>query len=168
VRVPRAGARSWPFAVGLVRAGERTGEGLPPGEGSAGRLAVAVAAYHAGFYLLDVIEVDARTGVTAGDVARLWSLAVRTDAEGLFVLGVDGDGRAVLGPLADELRLVVRVVPGGDDDLSPGGPDRGGGVGGGVGSGRGAPGPTGEGGRRMSRGSGPRFDSFPGQGIAVT
>jgi hypothetical protein len=139
VRVPRAGARSWPFAVGLVQAAE-SGEGVAADEGVSGRLAVAVTAYHAGFYLVDVIEVDARTGVTARDVARLWSLVVRTDAEGVFVLGVDDDGRAVLGPMADELRLVVRVVAGGDgEDFSPGrpgGPDRG--RGGGIGSGRGA------------------------------
>jgi hypothetical protein len=90
VRVPRAGARSWPFAVGLIQAGE----GLPAGEGSAGRLAVAVAAYHAGFYLVDVVEADARTGVTAGDVAWLWSLSVRADAEAVFILGLEGGGRA--------------------------------------------------------------------------
>jgi hypothetical protein len=129
VRVPRAGARSWPFAVGLVQAAEQ-GEEVAADEESSGRLAVAVAAYHAGYYLVDVIEVDARTGVTAGDLARLRAVAVRTDAEGLFVLGVDDDGRALLGPMADELRLVVRVVPGGDgqdssDSVSPWGtPDQ--------------------------------------------
>jgi hypothetical protein len=49
----------------------------------------------------------------------LWSLAVRTDAEAVFVLGLD-DGRAVLDPMADELRLVVRVVPADDVDSWPG------------------------------------------------
>jgi hypothetical protein len=129
VRVPRAGARSWPFAVGLVQAGEPRGEGSPAGKSAAGRLAVAVAAYYAGFYLLDVVEVDGRTGVTAGDLARLWSLAVRADAEAVFVLGLDDDAGAVLGPMADELRLVVRVVPADDDDSPAGGPGRGEGAG---------------------------------------
>jgi hypothetical protein len=112
--------------VGLIQtASDERGDadGLAADQRSAGRLAVAMAAYLAGFYLVDVIEVDARTGVTARDVARLSSLVVRIDAEGVFVLGVDDDGRAVLGPMADELRLVVRVVAGGDgEDSSPGRP----------------------------------------------
>jgi hypothetical protein len=113
VRVPPAGARSWPFAVGLVRAqGEESST-----EGPSGWLAVAVAAYHAGYYLVDVVPVDARTGMTARDLARLWAAAVRADAEGVFVSGLDDDALAVLRPLADELRLAVRVVPtDGDED----------------------------------------------------
>lgn len=75
---------------------------------------VAVAAHYAGFYLVNSIEVDARAGVTAGDVARLWSLAVRTDAEAVFVLGLD-DGRAVLDPMADELSGLARKFAGGRD-----------------------------------------------------
>lgn len=77
----------------------------------------ALAAHQTGFYLLDVVEVASPNGVTARDWARLWSLAVHTDAEAVFVLGLDDVERAVLDPLATELRLVVRVVPGTSDHL---------------------------------------------------
>ena len=108
-----------PFAVGLAV----TGFGLD-GPGSPRRrsddrdesstwhrVAMALAAYRAGFVLLDVIEAEACTGVTARHWARLRSLAVHTDADAVFVLGLEEAEFAVLNALADELRLIVRSIP---------------------------------------------------------
>jgi hypothetical protein len=103
----------------LLGLGLRRGDGVGAGDeprrrSSGGLVGSGCGALRGGFYLVNSIEVDARAGVTAGDVARLWSLAVRTDAEAVFVLGLD-DGRAVLDPMADELSGLARKFAGGRD-----------------------------------------------------
>jgi hypothetical protein len=100
----------WPFAVGLARVPEAD-LGPEGADAESPRTTTALAAYKAGFYLIDVVEVPACTGVSAKDWARLWSLVRRLDAEALFVLGLEAADREVLDPMADELRLLVRVVP---------------------------------------------------------
>jgi len=154
VWLPGAGQRCWPFAVGVLAPpddGPARGDGYDPdllhGAGVAagvgagwGRVWLALAAYRAGFYLLDVVEVTARTGMTARDAARLWTLVEGTDAQAVFVLGLDEIEYTVLEPMATELRVVIRPVPAdhhldhptdrGRDDRKTDGRTRGGGDGG--------------------------------------
>jgi hypothetical protein len=129
VRIPPVGRRRLPFAVGILRPPVRSqahhadpadhgAEGVDVDAllaGSAARVSVAMVAGEAGFCLLDVVEVGAEGGANPQDWARLWGLAVRTDPEAVFVLGLSLDERAVLELMAAELRLVVRevVIPGG-------------------------------------------------------
>jgi hypothetical protein len=124
VTVPPVGARRLPFALGVVLTGPigtpvvtvtPTGTRGWTVEGrdqrALHRLRVALAAHEAGFFLLDVVEIDAQLGVSAEQWAWLWSLAMRTDAEALLVLGLGPGERQLLEPMAAELRLVVHDVP---------------------------------------------------------
>jgi hypothetical protein len=139
--VPPAGTRRWPFGLGLITYPDTpdapTGPTPPdhaPDVGSPGwdaatsqHLAVALAAYRAGYFLLHTLRASrpptstgrhggghgtaARSVIGERDRARLWALALRTDADGLFVLGLDPDALTLLEPLATELRLTVHTVP---------------------------------------------------------
>lgn len=120
VTVPPVGARRLPFALGVVlvgpvgtvnAAGSRSWALESRDQRALLRLQVALAAHEAGFFLLDVVEIDTHLGVTAGQWAWLWSLAMRTDAEALLVLGFGPVERQLVEPMAAELRLVVRDVP---------------------------------------------------------
>jgi hypothetical protein len=100
----------WPFAVGLALV-PQADVGREDADAESPRMATALAAYKAGFYLIDVVEVAACAGISAQAWARLWSLVRRLDAEAVFVLGLEAADREVLDSMADELRLIVRVVP---------------------------------------------------------
>ena len=150
VWLPGAGQRCWPFAVGVFAPPDDSPVRADPydpdlihgvgGRSGWGRVWLALAAYRAGFYLLDVVEVTARTGMTARDAARLWTLVEGTDAQAVFVLGLDEIEYTVLEPMATELRVVIRPVPAdhhldhptdrGRDDRKTDGRTRGGGDGG--------------------------------------
>jgi hypothetical protein len=146
VNVPAAGSRRWPFALGLILAppaGQDTagipvltgGDGSRAGQddaaGAAGSwawdgrmsryLAVALATYRAGYFLLHILEATPGQaserdepesqgrplGFGAGDWARLRGLTMRTDADALFVLGASFEQVAALEPMATELRLTL-------------------------------------------------------------
>jgi hypothetical protein len=127
--MPWAGERRYPVAIGLIVDSDdldgRAGRASDGEDASRRRVRVALAAAEAGYFLLDVIEVSAGIGVTAGDRARLWSLAVRTDADAVLVLGLDDVERMVVDQMTAELRLVLRIVPTDSTDPS----ERGGGDG---------------------------------------
>lgn len=71
------------------------------------RLAVALAAWWAGYFLLDTIEVDAGESFTGPGWRRVWDLAAATEVGRVFAHGVDA---VHLEPMAGELRLTVRRV----------------------------------------------------------
>ena len=70
------------------------------------QLAVSVSAHDAGCFLLVALDV----GPGESDWSGLWTLAMRTDAEFLFVLGLRSEQREAVESLAAELRLSVREV----------------------------------------------------------
>jgi hypothetical protein len=147
VNVPAAGSRRWPFALGLILVppGDQdtasppvlTGDdGSRAGQDDAARaagdswawdgrmsryLAVALATYRAGYFLLHTLEATPGQaserdepspqgrplGFSTGDWARLRGLTMRTDADALFVLGASPDQVAALEPMAAELRLTL-------------------------------------------------------------
>jgi hypothetical protein len=83
-------------------------------------LAVALATYRAGYFLLHTLEAtpgqaseegpqaqERPLGLSAGDWARLRGLTMRTDADALFVLGASLEQVTALEPMATELRLTL-------------------------------------------------------------
>ena len=125
--LPPSGTRQWPLAVGLVindAEADTVGTGVgPPDVGRdrrwelwvSQRLAIAVAALDAGFFLLTTLETNSEEGTLTG-WARLRQVASGADAHALFVLGARPRERATLEALATELRLVVRPVS--DDEAA--------------------------------------------------
>jgi hypothetical protein len=105
---PPAQEPSRPLGVGVL--GALRWEWISGVDPRRERLAVSVAAYHAGYHLLDVVEIDPFG--TLGDAneaqAWVWALARDADAGAVFVRGqVD---LAWLEPMADDLRMVIREV----------------------------------------------------------
>jgi ribosomal protein S18 acetylase RimI-like enzyme len=96
MRVPPAGARRWPLALGLILTpADAPGSGGTPTAGddetsTEDHLAVAVAAYQASYFLAHTVTVTWQAspgpGIADDDQARLRGLARRTDAGALFVL----------------------------------------------------------------------------------
>jgi hypothetical protein len=107
-RVPPPEQRWSPLGVGLLVFGERAADA----DRALERLAVAMAAYAAGVFLVDTLEIDlSRDGGQADSVySALWLLAVRTDSEVVFVRGPVN--RARVEAMADEVRMVIRDVDG--------------------------------------------------------
>jgi hypothetical protein len=111
--LPPVELRRRPFGIGVLAVGAGTDAAVRAGE----RLAVAMAAHSAGYFLLDVVEVDMVEVEGPGDggrvddvLARLAVMAQRTDAGAFFVRGpVD---RTLLAPIADEVRMVIRDAEG--------------------------------------------------------
>jgi hypothetical protein len=119
--------RWWPLALGVIVT-PRTPDPLSPvptyGQPTHGpqittpewdtwtawRLTIALAAYRTRYFLLHTIEIGpGAAGITTAHWARLWSLAMRTDADALFVLGLGPPEREILEPMTAELRL--RLYP---------------------------------------------------------
>lgn len=103
VSVPAREVRQVPFAAGVIVVGG-TAEARST---RADRLAVALAAWRAGYFLVDTIEVDATEPVTGPGWGQVWELVSATEADRLFTYGVD---EGALEPMAGELRLLVRRV----------------------------------------------------------
>lgn len=129
--MPPADWRRQPFAVGLIAISDPTGDGDEAGGReidtstdvsweavTSAHLAVAVATYRAGYFLVHTVRMcvtggtDGRErGLAAKDWARLRTLARYADPDALFVLGLDHRELSLLEPMATELRLVVHAVP---------------------------------------------------------
>jgi hypothetical protein len=107
VTVPPPERRPAPFAIGVIVMPRESLEGVGGRPTVTDRLAVALAAWRAGYFLLDTIEVDAEEPVDGPGWARVWELAAATEPDRLFARGVDV---AELEPMASELRLLVRRV----------------------------------------------------------
>jgi hypothetical protein len=105
--LPPIEMRRRPFGIGVLAVETRTDAVGRSGE----RLAVAMAGYRAGYFMLDVVELDESDGGRVDEVlAQLATLARRTDAGAFFVRGpVD---RTLLAPIADEVRMVIRDAEG--------------------------------------------------------
>jgi hypothetical protein len=83
----------------------------PAGAGPSGdeeRLAIALAAYKAGFFLVETIDLAVDPQLLASELGRLRALARRMDADALFVYG--GEPGIVLEEVAADLRLSIRRV----------------------------------------------------------
>src|SRR5512140_3652662 len=116
--LPPAGVRRWPFAVGLVITADAGTGTVDTGTADrdrgwdlwvSRRLAVAVAALDAGFFLLTTLEACPGEEAVTG-WARLRELAEGTDAQALFVLGAGPVEQGSLEAVATDLRMVVRTV----------------------------------------------------------
>jgi hypothetical protein len=70
---------------------------------------VAASAYAAGYFLVDVVEVEAGWAGCGAGWDRVREVVAITDADGVFVSG-SGVDLGVVEALAAELRLVVHAV----------------------------------------------------------
>lgn len=106
VTVPPLEMRHMPFAIGVAVVDRA--EGNPrSGSMAAVRLEIALAAWSAGYFLLDTIEVGAGEPITSPGWAQVWELAAATEPDQLFAYGADVNE---LEPMAEQLRLLVRQV----------------------------------------------------------
>ena len=96
-----------PFAIGVLRVEPGTGDDARRDA----RLQVAMRAYELEYFLIDVVEVAGGRADPGYDVVE--RLAARTAAEA-FVVGGDVDLDR-LQPVADQLRMIVRLPPAGGD-----------------------------------------------------
>lgn len=96
--------RGWPFGVGVLAEVGATPCGADRDEQ---RLAVALSAYKAGYFLLAILDLADDEPFAGSSLDPLRALVMRTDAEALFVLGMPTGG---LEAMAAELRLVIRQV----------------------------------------------------------
>lgn len=95
----------WPLAVGI-----QLGAAGEPRNRDEDRLALALAAYKAGFFLIGTLDLPEDPSELGSEVDRLHAFVRRTDPEALFVLGTGAVHRVLLEPMATELRLVIRSV----------------------------------------------------------
>jgi len=107
VTLPAPESRRRPLGIGVLAVGARTDQTVRGTE----RLAVTMAAYRAGYHIVDLFEIDLSDGGGTDEAfTRIAVLARRTDAEAFFVRGpVD---RALLEPIAAEVRMVIRDTEG--------------------------------------------------------
>jgi hypothetical protein len=103
------GVCGWPFGVGVLIGGASTADA---GGREEDRLAVALAAYKAGYFLLGTFDLAVEESHAAAELDRLRALVLRTDAGALFIHGEGGPASDVLEETAAQLRLAIWYVDG--------------------------------------------------------